>query len=77
MKSRICSTVRPLAISSVARGEVDAEEAGMADRRAADAQVDFLGAGTAEREHLAAGGGAADDRVLDDDDALAARRCRG
>ena len=53
------------------RGEVDAEETGMADRRAGDAHVDFFGAGAAKCEHLAAGGGATDDGVFDDDDAFA------
>ena len=33
--------------------------------------MDFLGAGAAEGEHLAAGGGAADDRIFNDDDPFA------
>ena len=55
----------------VARGEVHAEVARVHDRRAGDAQVDFLRARSAELVHLGLGGGAADDRVVDDDDALA------
>src|SRR5688500_3498075 len=35
-----------------ARREVDAVEAGVADRRAGDAQVDLLRAGAADRAHL-------------------------
>ncbi len=54
-----------------ARGEIDAVEAGMANRGAGDAEVNFLRTGVAEGAHLGAGGGAADDGVFDNDDAFA------
>ena len=55
-------------------GEVDSVVAGMAVRRAADAEVDLPGAGLAEIHHARLGGRAAHDGVVDDHDALALHR---
>ena len=50
-------------------GEIDAVKTGMADRRAADAQVNLFRAGAAKGAHLGARRRAAHDGIFDDDDA--------
>src|SRR5690606_15986590 len=59
------------------RRRVDAVVAGVADRRARDAEVDLGGAGPEQEPHEAARGRAAHRRVVDEDDALPRHGGRG